>query len=171
MKRCTKISDSLLSGQPLSDGDRDHLAACADCARLAAMARLVTSIATAAEVGPGFTSRVIAGARERLAARRRQRIVGFGLAAVVAAAATVLIVSSQRGGGRRADPPVAVRPAGDLPGVDEPAAPDDGITDDELRELVGGATMTRALAPSADWDHIETPVRNYHAVLRLGGQP
>jgi hypothetical protein len=47
----------------------------------------------------------------------------------------------------------------------------DEITDDELRELVGGASLSRALAPSTDWAAIEAPLTNYRAVLRLGGEP
>lgn len=171
MKRCTQIADSLISGEPLSDGDRDHVATCADCQKLTSMARLLTNVATATEAGPGFTSRMIAGARERLESRRRQRVIGFGLATVVAAAAAALIVTSSRGGGHRNRDVAAEthRPAG-APDINPPVADDGGqITDDELRELVGGASMTRALAPSADWNEIEAPLQNYRAVLRLGG--
>lgn len=174
MKRCTQIADSLVTGEPLSDGDREHVATCADCAKLTSMARLLTNVATATDAGPGFTSRMIAGARERLEARRRQRFVGFGLATVVAAAAAALIITANRGGdsARKKDDTAAraggvaeqYPPPGDTGGDEE-------ITDDELRDLVGGASMSRALAPTADWADIESPVRNYRAVLRLGGEP
>lgn len=171
MKRCTKLADSLVSGEPLTDAEREHLAGCADCTQMAAVTRALTAVGTAAEVGPGFTSRVIAGARERITARRRQRVAGFGLAAVVAAAAAALIVTSARREQPR-DTATSALPAGDPPTLEAPdPASGEGITDDELRELVGGASMTRALAPSADWEDVETPVRNYRAVLRLGGQP
>jgi hypothetical protein len=174
MKRCTQIADSLISGEPLSDGDRDHVASCADCQKLTSTARLLTNVATATEAGPGFTSRMIAGARERLESRRRQRIVGFGLGTVVAAAAAALIITSTRGGASHRDDN---REAAKLTvgGADmQPPIADTGneeITDDELRELVGGASLTRALTPSADWADIEAPLTNYRAVLRLGGEP
>ena len=174
MKRCTQIADSLVSGEPLSDGDRDHVAACADCQKLTSTARLLTNVGTATEAGPGFTSRMIAGARERLDARRRQRVIGFGLGTAVAAAAAALIIMSSRGGAEHQDDVrSAARPAGFMdpqtPGVDD--AGEHPITDDELRELVGGASLSRALAPSADWAEIEAPLVNYRAVLRLGGEP
>jgi hypothetical protein len=173
MKRCTQIADSLVTGEPLSAGDRDHVATCADCAKLTSMARLLDKAATATEAGPGFTSRMIAGARERLEARRRQRFIGFGLATVVVAAAAALIITASRGGDsadRKRE--TAALPAGynPQPPIDDTGG-DTEITDDELRDLVGGASMSRALAPSADWDDIESPVRNYRAVLRLGGEP
>jgi hypothetical protein len=175
MKRCTQIADSLVSGEPLSDGDRDHVATCAGCQKLTSTARLLTNVATATEAGPGFTSRMIAGARERLEARRRQRVVGFGLATCVAAAAAALIVMSSRGGDKPHDSTAQTegnRAIGAAPG-NPPLADDTGgeITDDELRELVGGASMYRAIAPTANWADIESPLTNYRAVLRLGGEP
>jgi hypothetical protein len=173
MKRCTQIADSLVTGEPLSDGDRDHVATCADCQKLTSMARLLTNVATATEAGPGFTSRMIAGARERLESRRRQRFVGFGLATVVAAAAAALIVMSGRGGVHRDDNHNRAFEIGSYTGSSARPPIDDNtpITDDELRELVDGASLSRALAPSADWNEIEAPIINYRAVLRLGGEP
>lgn len=173
MKRCTHIADSLISGEPLSDGDRDHVASCADCQKLTSMARLLTNVATATEAGPGFTSRMIAGARERLESRRRQRFIGFGLGTVVAAAAAALIITSTRGGVSHrdgvAEAPHAIGGAAEMnPPIDDTG---EEITDDELRELVGGASLSRALTPSADWADIEAPLTNYRAVLRLGGAP
>ncbi|HUQ04513.1 MAG TPA: hypothetical protein VM261_18560 [Kofleriaceae bacterium] len=173
MKRCTQIADSLISGEPLSDGDRDHVATCAGCQKLTSTARLLTNVATATEAGPGFTSRMIAGARERLEARRRQRVVGFGLATCVAAAAAALIVMSSRADDKH-QPDTTARNA--LPGAytgNPPPADDTGeeITDDELRELVDGAGMYRAITPTTNWADIESPLTNYRAVLRLGGEP
>jgi hypothetical protein len=129
--------------------------------------------ATAAEVGPGFTARVIAGARERMESRRRQRFVGFGLVAVAAAGAAALMISSGRDHGRTPAPREVVRPAGGNLGIEapDPGPGDEGITDDELRELVEGNRLSRAFEPTADWDDIEAPVSNYRAVLRLGGEP
>lgn len=177
MKRCTQLADSLVTGEPLSDAERAHLARCADCARLELAARRVGATATAAEAGPGFSSRMVVGARARMATRRRNRAVGFGLATVVAAAATVLVVTNLRDRAAPERDPVVTRPAGDDPTPPAPGEPDEGlgddagITDDELRELVGDARLSRALAPTADWDHIEAPVRHYRAVLRHGGAP
>jgi hypothetical protein len=173
MKRCTQLADSLISGEPLSDDDRDHVATCAACQKLTAMTRLITRAATATEAGAGFTSRMIAGARERLEARRRQRFVGFGLGAAVAAAAAALIITSSRGGSDRGTQEHAANHVGGAAEMNPPIGPDDGapITDDELRELVGGASLSRALAPSTDWADIESPLTNYRAVLRLGGEP
>ena len=173
MKRCTQIADSLVSGEPLSDGDRDHVATCAGCQKLTSAARLLTSIATATEAGPGFTSRMIAGARERLEARRRQRVVGFGLATCVAAAAAALIVMSSRADKRHDDSTAQTLTAPGAALENPPVAEDPGgeITVDELRELVDGASLNRALAPSARWADIESPLTNYRAVLRLGGEP
>jgi hypothetical protein len=175
MKRCTQIADSLVSGEPLSDGDRDHVETCADCQKLTAMTRLLDKVATATEAGPGFTSRMIAGARERLEARRRQRVVGFGLATAVAAAAAALIVMSSRGDSHRDDKVQNAALPGSYTGNPPPLAEDPGaggeITDDELRELVGGASLSRALAPTANWDEIQSPVIRYRAVLQHGGEP
>lgn len=173
MKRCTQLADSLVSGEPLSDGDRDHVATCADCQKLRSMASLLTRVGTATEAGPGFTSRMIAGARERLEARRRQRVVGFALGTCVVAAAAALIITSSGGGSDRDQDATTARQAAGSVGQ-PPIADDPGgqpITDDELRELVRGASLSRAFTPSTDWAEIESPLVNYRAVLRLGGEP
>lgn len=172
MKRCTKLADVIVSGDAMSDDDRAHLATCADCTGLAAMPRLVAATAVAPEPGPGFASRVTAHARERMASRRRQRVAGFGLATVCAAGAAFMIIRHDDDALRRAQPLAEASRPGASDGA--AAAPDptpDGITDDELRELVGGGTLSEALAPSADWKDIEAPLSPYAAVLRLGGQP
>lgn len=172
MKRCTQLAEAIVSGEPLSDDDRAHLTTCADCTRLAAMPRLVAATATAPEPGPGFSSRIVVGARERVAGRRRQRVIGFGLATAVAAGAAVMIVRHDDGGGRARAVATSERPAGgDTTGPLPDPPPGDGITDDELRELVSGDSLSQAMTPSADWADIETPLTSYRAVLRLGGQP
>jgi hypothetical protein len=176
MKRCEQLADVIVSGEPMTDEQRAHLASCSDCASLAAMPRLVAATAVAPEPGPGFVARITANARERIDSRRRQRFVGFGLAAV-AAAGVVLLAARYTNGGKVAPPKtdqsVAQRPAGSDGYAEDPdTAPDgDNISDDELRELVSGDSLSRVLAPTADWDDIEAPLSNYRAVLRLGGQP
>lgn len=174
MKRCSQLADAIVSGGPMTETERAHLAACTDCAGLAALPRLVAATATAPEPALGFVSRITANARERIASRRRQRFAGFGLAAVAAAGIAVLVVRHDGGSGAaRPEQPVAQLPAGS-DGIDEDpdTAPDgDGISDDELRELIDGDSLSQVLTPSADWDDIESPLTKYRAVLRLGGQP
>lgn len=173
MKRCSQLADAIVSGEPMTDADRAHLATCTDCAGLAALPRLVAATALAPEPGPGFVSRISANARERIASRRRQRFAGFGLAAVAAAGIAVLVVRHDGGSAAPDQPEVAQLPAGSDGFPQDPdTAPDgDGISDDELRALIDGDSLSQVLTPSADWDDIESPLSRYRAVLRLGGQP
>ena len=173
MKRCEQLADAIVSGEPLDDEQRAHLASCTDCASLAAMPRRIAATALAPEPGPGFVSRVTARARERIDSRRRQRYAGFGLA-TVAAAGAVLLVAHVSDPGKVAPPKgVASLPGGsDRIDPNPDTAPDgDQISDDELRELVQGDSMSAAFTPTADWNDIESPISSYRAVLRAGGQP
>ncbi|HVK75674.1 MAG TPA: hypothetical protein VM734_20225 [Kofleriaceae bacterium] len=176
MKRCSLLADSLISGEPLSDGDRAHLADCADCARLAAVPALVAATAIAPEPGPGFAARVTAGARERMASHRRQRVIAASLATMTAAVAAVVITQRDTPAARPQQlttapaatidaAPAAINPS------DPTTAADDEVSDDELRALVRNASLSHAMAPTANWDDIEAPLRNYRAVLARGGTP
>lgn len=175
MKRCTELAEALVEGDSLDDTQRAHLATCADCSSLAALPRLVATATLAPEPGPGFSARVAANARERIASRRRQRVLGFGLATVAAAGIALLVVRHDGAGEPRRESPVAQRtlPFGSDGLAEDPdTAPDgDSISDDELRELVSGDSLSDVMTPSTDWDALEQPLTPYRAVLRLGGQP
>lgn len=176
MKRCDQLAEVIVTGEPMTEAQRAHLASCSDCAALAAMPTRLAATALAPEPGPGFVSRITANARERVASRRRQRYAGFGLAAVAAAGVVALVMQYDRGKVApqpTADQPVAQRPLGSDGLRDDPdTAPDgDGISDDELRELISGDRLSDVMAPAADWNDIEAPISSYRAVLRLGGTP
>lgn len=175
MKRCEQLAEVIVTGEPMTEAQRAHLASCSDCAALAAMPTRLAATALAPEPGPGFVARITANARERVTSRRRQRYAGFGLAAVAAAGMVALVMQYDRGkvAPPSADEPVAQhRPLGSDGMTDDPdTAPDgDGISDDELRELVSGDRLSDVMAPTADWNDIEAPISNYRAVLRLGGK-
>jgi hypothetical protein len=169
MSRCTLIATSLVSGEPLSDGDRDHLATCADCTRLAAVPGLVAATAVAPEPGLGFASRVTAGAHERLDRRRRHRVVSLSLATITAAA-TAVVVTQRDGRHTTAPAEVAHREAAAGTTSNNPD-PDADLSDAELRELVRRTSFAHAMAPAADWDDIEAPLQHYRAVLARGETP
>jgi hypothetical protein len=175
MKRCTELAEALVEGEPLDENQRAHLARCSDCAALAALPRLVATAAVVPEPGPGFSARVAANARERVASRRRQRVAGFGLAAVAAAGLAVVVVRHDGASAPHQESSVATlpRPGGsDGIAADPDTAPSgDEISDDELRGLVAGDSLSDVMTPSTSWDEIEQPLNSYRAVLRLGGQP
>lgn len=175
MKRCTQLAEALVEGEPLDETQRAHLAHCSDCAALAALPGLVATAAVAPEPGPGFSARVAANARERVASRRRQRVAGFGLATVAAAGLAMLVVRHDGASKVRKDSPVATLPQpGGSDGLreDPDTAPSgDAITDDELRELIEGDSLSAVMTPSTSWEEIEQPLTSYRAVLRHGGTP
>lgn len=174
MKRCTELAEALVEGESLDENQRAHLARCSDCAALAALPRLVATAAVAPEPGPGFSARVAANARERIASRRRQRVAGFGLAAIAAAGLAVVVVRHDGASAPRQESVAKLpQPSGSdslLPDPDT-APSGDEISDDELRDLVAGDSLSDVLTPSANWDEIEQPLSKYRALLRPGGQP
>ena len=88
MSPCDVVTERLALGEPLGD-DEAHVATCPACSRLVGLPRLVAAAAHAAEPNPGFAIRAAAGARTKLAVRRRHRIAGN---VALAAAAVVVAV-------------------------------------------------------------------------------
>jgi len=179
MKPCNLIAESLVMGEPLSDGDRAHVETCPECTALVAMPGRISAATAAPEPGPGFSARMTVGARERLATRRRQRVVGFGFAALAAAGLTFYV--TQRASSSRSSHPVPTagtdspspdpdRPAG---GSDlDPPLDDAPVSDQEVRELLRMSSLERAMQPVAPWDEIEAPLRESQMVLaRYGDAP
>ncbi len=168
MKRCTLVADSLVSGAPLSEGDRAHVATCADCAALTALPGMIAATALVPEPGLGFASRITAGARERLARRRRHRVVGLSLATAVAAGTAVAVTQRDP-----APAPAVTEVAHRDPAGSDPTPPDaDADLDDaELRDLVRRASFDQAMDSPVDWADLEAPLQHYRAVLARGGTP
>lgn len=169
MSPCDLVTERLALGEPLGD-DEAHVATCPACSRLVGLPRLVAAAAHAAEPNPGFAIRAAAGARTKLAVRRRHRIAG-NLA--VAAAAVVIAVWAVK-------TPVEAPPAIPTTGMTMPPGPlepvgDNGrdaelvLTDDQLgRELVRISDYDRAVAPSPEWKKAQAPLADYRLIVHQG---
>lgn len=157
MSRCDVIADALVMGEPLSAEDQGHVEGCAACRQLTALPAMLAASKRTAPARPGFSARMMAAARERIAQRRRRRVVTFtlALAAVGASAVTVdrMLIRD------RVRPQAApVVPAG----ISQfPTAEPDPL---DVLESFG------KLDHAVDWDDIEAPVQKYRTVvLRHGG--
>jgi len=166
---CYEVAEKLALGEPLSACE-EHIATCPDCSRLTTMPRLLAAASHAAEPKPGFVIRATAGARTKLARRRRNRIVGSGIAALAAAAIGVWSM-------RPSSPSTTNSQAAmDLPRL-EPvnSAPDPKpsttppLTDHEVgAELLRISNFRRAMAPSPRWREAEAPLSLYRLVVHEG---
>ena len=174
-KPCDVVTERLALGEPLADVEA-HVATCPACSRLSALPRLVAASAHAAEPRAGFVVRTAAGARTKLAVRRRNRIIMNSTGALAAAAVALLVLRAPDEGGEfgplqgayRA--PAQLTPVGDRTDRDLVEAPTPGtLTDDDVgAELARISDLDRALAPSPAWDTAEAPLAAYRLIVHEG---
>jgi hypothetical protein len=168
MSPCEVVTERLALGEPLGDAE-DHVATCPACSRLIALPRLVAASAHAAEPNAGFVIRSTTGARTMLARRRRNRILGNGLAA---AAAVVLAVWAFQSPVAVDKQPHNAQGVNALPSNPQPVASDDPtletpVTDELIgSELVHISDVDRVLAPSRQWRKAEAPLSGYRFVVQ-----
>ncbi len=105
----------------------------------------------AVEPLPGFSSRVVAGARRQRIRRQRTRVAGLSLAAAAAAVAGALWFTS---GGSEPSPESL---AGTGPSMVDTDTPDQAA-DAELASLLELTDIDGAMAPRAAWDDYLEPV-------------
>ncbi len=157
MSRCDTITEALVMGEPLSAEDQAHVDDCDACRRLTALPMLLASTGRAEPPRPGFSARMMAVTRDRLAQRQRRRFAAFTLALAAAGVSAIAV-------DRRLMRDTA-RPGAPPPPVVSAIAP-------ELRQQLESLHVDdfdAAMAPVAPWDDIEAPVHNYRVVLRKGG--
>jgi hypothetical protein len=167
MSPCDEVTERLALGEPLGDVE-DHVATCPACSRLIALPRLVAASAHAAEPNPGFAIRSTAGARTLLVRRRRNRIIGNGVAA---AAVIVLAVWAVRSPAAKI---VSKQQSGvsTLPHNPEPVHANDPtlvtpVTDQVMsRELRTISNFDRVMAPSRQWNDATAPLSRYRFVVQ-----
>jgi hypothetical protein len=175
MSPCDVVTERLALGEPLADVEA-HVATCPACSRVIALPRLVAAAAHAAEPRAGFAVRTAAGARTKLAVRRRNRIIMNTTGALAAAAALVLVLRApDEGAGFGAVPgayraPTQPTPVADNTDGDVLEAPTPGtLTDGDVgAELARISDFDRALAPSPAWDTAEAPLAAYRLIVHEG---
>jgi hypothetical protein len=165
---CDSVLERLALGEPLAEL-AEHVAACPRCARAVALPGLIARTHNQADAGLGFAARMTAGAQQRLASRRRQRVAITLATSVAVAAAAALVLT------RPAADPVVDRPALEVPAPerDDHDDRDDRagdptpivIPDDELQQLVDLADTRRARQVSAPWGRIERPLAPYRKLV------
>jgi hypothetical protein len=163
---CDIVTERLALGEPLGDAE-DHVTTCPACSRLIALPRLVAASAHAAEPHAGFVIRSTTGARTKLVQRRRNRILGNGIAAAAAIVLAVWAVQSPMGADKKPTPlqGVMVAPTNPMP-VGDDAPLDQPVTDDLIeRELGTISNFDRVIAPSRHWQKVEAPLTGYRFVV------
>jgi hypothetical protein len=157
MSRCDGIAEALVMGDALSASDQTHVDGCAACQRLTALPVLLAATSRPAAPRPGFSARMMAAARERIAQRRRRRFATFTLALAAAGASAVAVdrtfIRARIDGG---GPSVAI-PSG-IPSLETPDT-------DPLQQL----ESIRQLDHVVDWDQIEQPLHPTRLKFRHGG--
>jgi hypothetical protein len=168
MTPCDEVTERLALGEPLGDVE-DHVATCPACSRLVGLPRLVAASAHAAEPNPGFVIRSTAGARTLLVRRRRNRIIGNGVAAAAVLALAVWAVRSPIGGVKQ-NPllPQASMPSHNPEPINTPnptlLTP---VTNDVIgTELKTISNFDRVMAPSRQWNAAQRPLSRYRIVVQ-----
>jgi len=162
---CEHITERLAAGEALTADDQAHVTACVDCARLARVPGLLAAVAREPEPAPGFSARMNVGARGRLAARRRNRVVATGLAAACTFAIAGVAMTRT---GHREPQPDAVRTLSEQepqprppPVAERPATSKDEL----VLRLVEASHVNDSLQGTAPWDELSTPLVPYRALL------
>jgi hypothetical protein len=165
---CETVTERLATGEPLSEDEAAHAARCVDCARLARVPRLLAAAAEEPEPYPGFSARMQVGARARIIARRRNRIMltSVAAAAVVAAGTFAMTRPAERvaPGAMRALEEQEPQPR---PPVREERAATD--TEQIALDLVRVADVDRSLDGEAPWNDITHSLIPYRALLAREG--
>lgn len=168
MYPCEQVTERLATGEPLTEDEAAHAARCVDCARLARVPRLLAAAAEEPEPYPGFSARMQVGARARITARRRNRIMlsSIAAAAVVAAGTFAMTRPDERvaPGAMRALEEQEPRPR---PPVREERAATD--TEEIVLDLVRVADVDRSLDGEAPWNDITHTLIPYRAILAREG--
>jgi hypothetical protein len=144
---------------------------------MTALPRLVAASAHAAEPRAGFAVRTAAGARTKLAVRRRNRILVNSAGALAAAVVAVLVFrggddgkpSVLSGAYRAPAQPTPVGDNGDNVALELDDTTPGVLTDDDVgAELARISDLDRALAPSPAWDTAEAPLSAYRLIVHEG---
>lgn len=167
---CETVTERLATGEPLTEDESAHAARCVDCARLARVPRLLAAAAAEPEPYPGFAARMQVGARARITARRRNRIMltSLAAAAVVAAGTFAMTRPDQRVA------PAAMLALEEQEPRPRPPSPEDverAATDTEqiALDLVRVADVDRSLDGEAAWNDITHSLVPYRALLAREG--
>jgi hypothetical protein len=167
---CDHVTERLATGEPLTEDEAAHAARCVDCARLARVPRLLAAAATEPEPYPGFAARMQVGARVRLTARRRNRMMLTSLAAAAVVAAGTFAMTRPDArvapGAMRALEEQEPRPRPPVREDVERAATD---TEAIALDLVRVADVDRSLEGEAPWDDITHSLVPYRALLAREG--
>lgn len=168
MTPCDEVTERLALGEPLGDVE-DHVATCPACSRLVGLPRLVAASAHAAEPNPGFVIRSTAGARTLMVRRRRNRIIGNGIAAAAVLVLAVWAVRSPIAGGKHKQPSQQVQVPWRNP---EPInVPDPTLLTPVTNDVIGNELETisnfdRVMAPSRQWNAAQAPLSRYRIVVQ-----
>lgn len=164
---CEAVAERIALGAPLGELSA-HLATCARCQDVAALAARLGATHHEVEPGPGFAARVTVGAQRRVVVRRRRRVaVRLGGGALVGALAVFVMTRPAPSDERAAAVGTATPPAPPAPRPDPWADPVPAASDDaDLRALVELADVHRSSRLSADWAQIEKPLSPYRRLLR-----
>jgi hypothetical protein len=164
MSRCDVVTEALVMGEPLSAADQAHADECEACRRLAGLPGLIAASSRPAPPRPGFSARMMAAARERMAQRRRRRVATFTFALAAAGASAVAVdrtlIRTQVEGSRA---PAALTGST----VPTPNTADLDQDVDPLQQLESLRTMRHVV----DWNDIEQPFDQTRTRLRQGGLP
>jgi hypothetical protein len=168
---CDTVTERLATGEPLTEDESAHAARCVECARLARVPRLLAAAAEEPEPYPGFSARMQVGARARITARRRNRIMltSLAAAAVVATGTFAMTRPDERVA------PGAMRALEEQEPRPRPPAPDDreerAATEPEqiALDLVRVADVDRSLDGEAPWNDITHSLIPYRAILAREG--
>ena len=167
---CETVTERLAVGEPLTEDESAHAARCVDCARLARVPRLLAAAAEDPEPNPGFAARMQIGARARITARRRNRIMltSLAAAAVVATGTFAMTRPDQEVA------PGAMRALEEQEPRPRPPAPDEierAATEPEkiALDLVRVADVDRSLDGEAPWNDITHSLVPYRALLAREG--
>ena len=169
MTPCDTVAERIALGEPL-DELAEHAAGCARCRGLVALPAELATLHRDADPGLGFTSRMTAGAQQRLAARRRRRIAAGMCGMVAAAALAVLVVTRTPAAGPGAQPAPAQPMPAALDTTSHHAKPDPWkdpapAVDPDVRSLLHLAHAAR-VRHHARWSHLEAPLAPYRALLQ-----
>ncbi|MCX5742591.1 MAG: hypothetical protein NT062_08855 [Proteobacteria bacterium] len=157
---CDVVAERCALGEPLAE-HADHAATCPTCTRLTATASALAGTRHVVDPGVGFAARMMVATQQRIAERRRLRVVG-GLAGMVVVGALGVFVMT-RGPGALPDRPAPV--AAPAPDPDRDPA-DPRPIDPALRALVRFSDTHTNTHLSARWGHVERSLVPYRALVK-----